>query len=51
MRPSALAFVLAFAALQTVAVADCCCIVVCKHRDASCSDCGHESKPTSKPDC
>jgi hypothetical protein len=52
MKAPALALVLAFAGLQTVAVADCCCGVVCKQRDAACSDCGHETKPApARPDC
>lgn len=49
MRTPALAFVLAFAALQTVALADCCCVVICKHRDATCDDCGHEPSPGPAP--
>ena len=52
MKAATLALALGMAVVQTVVVADCCCILVCKHRDQSCSDCGHKPAPVpGKDDC
>ncbi len=51
MKAPALALILAFAAVQVVSWADCCCVLVCRHQGEVCGDCGHEAKAAAKPDC
>ena len=50
MKAAAFLLALAVTAVQSVAIADCCCIVVCKHREQSCTDCEHKPVPVPKKD-
>jgi len=50
MRAATLALAFCIAAVQSVSVADCCCIIVCKHQDQSCSDCDHQGTTVPKKD-
>ena len=52
MKQAALVLALCVAATQSVAAADCCCIIVCKHREEKCSKCGHAPAPKpAQSDC
>lgn len=53
MKTAALVLAIAVAAVQSVAVADCCCVLICKHQNQSCSDCDHkkEAPRPAQEDC
>ena len=48
MKATALALVLLTATVQTVGWVECCCILICKHRNDLCSDC-RKSKTAQEP--
>lgn len=50
MKAATLVLALCIAAVQSVSVADCCCIIVCRHQDQTCSDCEHKAAPVPKKD-
>lgn len=52
MKTSALVLALLTATVQTVGWVECCCVLICKHRNDPCSDC-KEKKQAQEPvaDC
>ena len=52
MRFAALALALLTATVQTVGWVECCCILICKHRNDPCSGCkDKEQAPVAEADC
>jgi hypothetical protein len=52
MRTATLALTLVLSAVQTVGWAECCCILICKHRNDPCADCKEKQEvPTHQADC
>src|SRR5215831_9160243 len=51
MKTTALALVLLTATVQTVGWVECCCILICKHRNDPCSDCKEKHHETAPADC
>jgi hypothetical protein len=47
MKASVLALTLVVSTVQTVGWVECCCILICKHRNDPCSDC--KKSPTPEP--
>ena len=51
MKATALALVLLTATVQTVGWVECCCILICKHRNDPCSDCKEKQQAATVADC
>jgi hypothetical protein len=52
MRRGALVLSLVLSAVQTVGWVDCCCILICKHRNDPCADCKEKQEiPKHEADC
>jgi hypothetical protein len=51
MKAGALALALAISAVQTVGWVECCCILICKHRNDPCSDCKEKKEPAQHASC
>jgi hypothetical protein len=51
MKTAALALALLTATVQTVGWVECCCILICKHRNDPCSDCKEKQETAIKADC
>ena len=52
MKSLALALTLVTATVQTVGWVECCCVLICKHRNDPCSDCKEkQTEPAAAADC
>ena len=51
MKAAALALALVVSAVQTVGWVECCCILICKHRNDPCSDCKEKQEAATTADC
>src|SRR5438132_800298 len=51
MKAATLALALAVSAVQTVGWVECCCILICKHRNDPCSDCKEKREAETHADC
>lgn len=52
MKTLALALTLVTATVQTVGWVECCCVLICKHRNDPCSDCKEkQEEPAAVADC
>jgi hypothetical protein len=51
MRTTALVLALLTATVQTVGWAECCCVLICKHRNDPCSDCKDKQQEPIVADC
>jgi hypothetical protein len=52
MKTATLALTLVLSAVQTVGWVECCCILICKHRNDPCADCKEKQEiPQHEADC
>jgi hypothetical protein len=52
MKTATLALTLVLSAVQTVGWVECCCILICKHRNDPCADCKEKQEaPKHEADC
>jgi hypothetical protein len=51
MRRTALVLGLLAASLQAFVWANCCCVLICTHRNEVCADCGHDKKAAAQDCC
>jgi len=51
MKAGALALALLVSAVQTVGWVECCCVLICKHRNDPCSDCKEKQEAPTHADC
>jgi hypothetical protein len=51
VKTGALLLVLLTSTVQTVGWVECCCILICKHRNDPCSDCKEKKQASTVADC